>query len=50
MRTFGVVQSFVCEKDDLRVFLLLSLLQRLRVLEVKQRFSVLPVPDPALAQ
>ena len=38
MKVFGVVESFACERADIRVSLTLSLLQRLRVLETKHRF------------
>jgi hypothetical protein len=38
MKVFGVVQDYVCERSDIRVTLNLSLTQRLRVLEMKQRF------------
>ncbi len=38
MKVFGVVHEFTCERSDIRVTLHLSLLQRLRVLEAKQRF------------
>ena len=38
MKVFGVVDSYMCERADIRVSLTLSLLQRLRVLETKHRF------------
>ncbi len=38
MKVFGVLQDYVCERSDIRVTLHLSLMQRLRVLEAKQRF------------
>jgi hypothetical protein len=38
MKVFGVLDDYVCERADIRVTLRLSLLQRLRVLEAKQRF------------
>lgn len=38
MKVFGVIQDFTCERNDIRMQLHLSLLQRLRVLEAKQRF------------
>lgn len=38
MKVFGAIQDFVCERNDIRATLNLSLLQRLKVLEAKQRF------------
>ncbi len=38
MKVFGVVQDYVCDRTDIRVTLHISLMQRLRVLEAKQRF------------
>jgi hypothetical protein len=38
---FGAVDSFALDRDDVRAFLHLSMLQRLRVLEAKQRFQEL---------
>lgn len=41
MRTFGAVDSFVCDRSGLRIALSLSILQRLKVLEARHRFTVL---------
>lgn len=41
MRTYGAIESFTCDRTDLRVALHLSFLQRLRVLEVTARFAEL---------
>lgn len=41
MRTFGAIESFICEREDLRVALTLSFQQRLKVLEIKNRFATL---------
>lgn len=40
-RTFGAVESFICEREDLRVALVLTFQQRLKVLEIKNRFATL---------
>jgi hypothetical protein len=37
MKVFGVLQDYVCERSEIRVTLHLSIMQRLRVLEAKQR-------------
>ena len=39
LRSYGAVEGFVCERDDLKVSLNLTLQQRLRVLETRQRFN-----------
>lgn len=41
MRTYGAIESFTCDRADLRVSLHLSFLQRLRVLEITARFAEL---------
>ncbi len=41
MRTFAAIDAFTLEKDDLKVALNLSLLQRLRVLETRRRLTEL---------
>ena len=41
MRAFGVVESFYCDRSDLKVSLTLSILQRLRTLEARHRFQTL---------
>lgn len=41
MRTFGSIESFICEREDLRVALTLTFQQRLKVLEIKNRFATL---------
>lgn len=41
MRSYGVIDSFSFQRDDVRVYLHLSLLQRLRVLEARSRFRQL---------
>lgn len=41
MRTYGAIETFTCDRADLRVSLHLSFLQRLRVLEVTARFGEL---------
>lgn len=38
MRTFSAVEGYALEKDEVRVTINLSLMQRLRVLEAKKRF------------
>jgi hypothetical protein len=38
MKVYSVVTDYVCDRSDISVSLHLSLLQRLRVLEAKQRF------------
>ena len=42
MRSFGAVEAFVIDRNDIRVGLCLSYLQRLRALEAKHRFAQLP--------
>jgi len=37
MRMYGAVDSFTLDRDDVRVYLNLTPLQRLRVLETKRR-------------
>jgi hypothetical protein len=41
LRTFGAVEAFALEKDDLKVALNLSLLQRLRVLQTRKELDML---------
>ena len=41
MRTFGTVEAFLIDRNDIRVGLRLSFMQRLRTLEAKSRFSQL---------
>ncbi|HRD77189.1 MAG TPA: hypothetical protein PK264_14870 [Hyphomicrobiaceae bacterium] len=41
MKSYGAVDSFMIERDDLRLYLNLTRLQRLRVLEVKHRLAEL---------
>lgn len=41
MRSYGAIDSFTFQRDDVRVYLHLSLLQRLRVLEARSRFRQL---------
>ncbi len=60
LRTFAAIDAFTLEKDDLKVALNLSLLQRLRVLETRRRLmelvsaantrtAPLPVKEPRWA-
>lgn len=57
MRSYGAIDSFTFQRDDVRVYLHLSLLQRLRVLETRSRFRQLrgvssmkrPTPSARLA-
>jgi hypothetical protein len=47
MRAHGVVESYYCDRTDLKVALHLSILQRLRTLESRHRFQALAGPgDP----
>ena len=39
MRSYGAIDNFMIERDDVRVNLCLTRLQRLRVLEVKRRLA-----------
>ena len=55
MRSFGAVEAFVIDRNDIRVGLTLSYHQRLRALEAKHRFAQLPAgagptPWPWLAE
>ena len=47
MRIFGFVSAFVIEREDMRAGLVLSSLQRLRLLEAKDRLSELSHSLPA---
>ena len=48
MRSFGAVEAFVIDRNDIRVGLTLSYHQRLRALEAKHRFAQLPAgPGPS---
>lgn len=52
MRTFSAIDSYSVEKDDLRLTINLSLMQRLRVLEARKRFvdaTDVEPPRPASA-
>ena len=42
LRSFGAVEAFVIDRNDIRVGLCLSYLQRLKALEAKHRFAQLP--------
>lgn len=48
MQTFGAISSFSIDRDEVKVALVLSLLQRLRVLETRRRFNELLGADAVL--